>query len=1270
MSNTHDYSTLFYLNPLPHWVYDIDTFEILDVNQATIDLYGYSRQEFLTLSIKDLRPEEEMPKLMEVHKDIHKHEGNKHYGTFTHKKKDGTIIRVETNGHRIEFQGRDCFMVICQDVTDKEKHFRQSKEALHVMDASMDVICSIDEQGRFVSVSRAALDVWGYQPEELVGKPYLDLVYEDDKEKTSQTAVEIMSGKSVTTFQNRYVKNNGEIAYNIWSARWDATTKTMYAIARDAHEKRKIDEVLIESEQRFKALVQEGSDLIAILDVDGNYKYVSPTSLPILGFTPEVFLGKSPFEFIHPEDIEKTMQSLGKIANQNRVAVEPFRFKNKDGEWHWIETVLTNMLDNPSIEGIVANSRDITSQKNEEQRLKLMESVVTYTNDAVLITEAEPQDEPGPKIVYVNEAFTKMTGYTADEVIGKSPRLLQGPKTDKKELLRLGKALRNWEPCEATLINYKKNGEAFWINFSMTPVADEKGWYTHWISVEHDVTAAKNEQLQKELLSEISAVFNEGTTLNSSLEHLCHLIANYGEFNFCEIWLPNLHQKALRLSAYANMDSAAKKFHKHSKRMEEMAFNVGLPGKVWTSKASVIWEDIENNEFFIRNKAAQKAGLKTVLGIPLMHQDDIVGVLVVGSIETNAQINQYQSILAKMETVIGSEINRKRLESELHHLFDTLPDVICVTDEKGRFLKMNKAGYELLGSNEHDVIGNTIETFAHPLDKTIFNLKRKKAKKENQNNFSFQNSYITKKKEILWLNWNCNLIKSEGLIYATAKNITDEKKLQELVTDASKMARIGGWEVDLVSKRVHWSKILYEIHETNPETFVPTPENTVLFFREDYQEKVTNIITEAVNTRSSFDFEAPIITGNKNQLWVRSVGTTEFVEEQCVRIFGSFQDITQRKETELRLKSITDDLPGVAFQYYMYPDGTGKFESVSEASRKIWGISPQDCEKDDAIVWDQIKKGGDYDVLSEEIQQSINTLSQWHGKWRNVMPNGELRWHEGYGTPYKLSNGTILFNTMVFDITDEVKLGNLYDETSRLSKIGSWELDLTNQGNTDGMYWSPVVREIIEVDANYDASLSGGIEFYTEESKVVVKKAIEQLIEKGIDYDLEVLLITKTGKEKWVRIIGKSERINEVCTKIFGSIQDIHVTKSTKLRLQEILGSISDAFLALDEDWNFIYFNKEAENILNKKSSEVIGKRIWDVLPYIKGTELERVYHEVAKTGNPMSFEYLSPKSKSWFEINVYPSIGGVSTALKAFPSLSPSSSFLPCRRRTARETP
>src|SRR5690606_5107526 len=123
-----------------------------------------------------------------------------------------------------------------------------------------------------------------------------------------------------------------------------------------------------------------------------------------------------------------------------------------------------------SIQQLISVSRDITAQKEEEQKLKLLESVITNTNDAVMITEAEPFDEPGPRIIYVNEAFTKMTGYTSKEVIGKTPRILQGPNSDRTELARLGKALRNWESCEITVVNYKKNGEEFWINMSVTPV--------------------------------------------------------------------------------------------------------------------------------------------------------------------------------------------------------------------------------------------------------------------------------------------------------------------------------------------------------------------------------------------------------------------------------------------------------------------------------------------------------------------------------------------------------------------------------------------------------------------------------------------------------------------------------------------------------------------------------------------------------------------------------------------------------------------------------
>ena len=130
-------------------------------------------------------------------------------------------------------------------------------------------------------------------------------------------------------------------------------------------------------------------------------------------------------------------------------------------------------------------------EASNTERLRLLESVVVHANDAVLITEAEPIDLPGPRIVYCNAAFTKTTGYTEAEVLGRTPRILQSPQVDRPALDRLRRALQAWEPVEVELLNVRKDGTEFWVELSIVPVADETGWFTHWVSVQRDVTGRK-----------------------------------------------------------------------------------------------------------------------------------------------------------------------------------------------------------------------------------------------------------------------------------------------------------------------------------------------------------------------------------------------------------------------------------------------------------------------------------------------------------------------------------------------------------------------------------------------------------------------------------------------------------------------------------------------------------------------------------------------------------------------------------------------------------
>lgn len=130
---------------------------------------------------------------------------------------------------------------------------------------------------------------------------------------------------------------------------------------------------------------------------------------------------------------------------------------------------------------------------------ELLSRLAEMTEDVILITDTESIDEPGPRIVYVNPAFTRMTGYSAEEVMGLTPRVLQGPKTCPVTRARIRDALQQWQPIRCELLNYRKDGSEFWSELSITPVADHSGLYRYWVAVQRDVSQAK--QRERELVN-------------------------------------------------------------------------------------------------------------------------------------------------------------------------------------------------------------------------------------------------------------------------------------------------------------------------------------------------------------------------------------------------------------------------------------------------------------------------------------------------------------------------------------------------------------------------------------------------------------------------------------------------------------------------------------------------------------------------------------------------------------------------------------------------
>lgn len=261
---------------------------------------------------------------------------------------------------------------------------------------------------------------------------------------------------------------------------------------------------ILESNERYDIVAKATSDTIWDWKIEDDSFLWNKGIQGVFGYKKEDvgMTSKWWFERIHPEDSLKMSVKLYSFLEQKTEKwQDEYRFQCADGSYKYVfdRGFLVKDKEGKPIRMIGA-IQDVTKQKEEEQRLRLLETVITQTKDAVMITDIDTSNEVIPNIIFVNSAFTDMTGFKSEEVIGKSPVMFFGPKSDILEFDKLKTAIQEYKECFVETISYKKNGEEFWINFSMIPVTNKDGEHSHWISIQRDVTEEKNKVKEREQL--------------------------------------------------------------------------------------------------------------------------------------------------------------------------------------------------------------------------------------------------------------------------------------------------------------------------------------------------------------------------------------------------------------------------------------------------------------------------------------------------------------------------------------------------------------------------------------------------------------------------------------------------------------------------------------------------------------------------------------------------------------------------------------------------
>lgn len=314
-----------------------------------------------------------------------------------------------------------------------------------------------------------------------------------------------------------------------------ATGVLLLYLHRVADERRNQQTRMLQQQQeqeqllhRLNAVLESIADGFVTLDTELRFTYVNDAAVTVLQRSDETVLGQ------RIQDNWLVKQSPSVIDSAQRVLLkhqpEILKVEAATGAWYSVSFY-------PFEGGMSVYFRDITQEQQAQQELTLLRMAVSRLNDVIIITEAEPLTYPGPRIVFVNEAFERITGYSKEEVIGKSPRLLQGPDTSPAEMKRIGNALKQWQTVRGELLNYRKNGEAFWFELDIVPLADETGWFTHWVAVERDITQQKELQLQLQHIQRMESVgqltggiahdFNNLlTVINGNLELLVEQLEN------------------------------------------------------------------------------------------------------------------------------------------------------------------------------------------------------------------------------------------------------------------------------------------------------------------------------------------------------------------------------------------------------------------------------------------------------------------------------------------------------------------------------------------------------------------------------------------------------------------------------------------------------------------------------------------------------------------------------------------------------------------------
>ncbi|MDQ6904615.1 MAG: PAS domain S-box protein, partial [Bacteroidota bacterium] len=416
------YRLLFHKSPIPKWVYDLDTLKILDVNETAIFLYGYTREEFLSMTINDLKPPKDSVKMHDTRENTKQQEGLIHFGVFTQIKKDKSRIKADVSGHKLSFMNRECMMIASNDVTEKERVLQKFKEN----EAKLLSAQKIAKLGYWQKTSNPdslywsaeVYNIWGVSSDsfDLTYESFFEAIHPDDKEAFAVEQAAALAGQVDLDHEHRIILPDGSVKWVHEKGKLvkDEEGKVIVfeGTVQDITDNKLAHEKLLLSEARHKGIVESQTNYVTRTDLDGKFTYVNHKLIKDFSWVyPDYqMIGNdsllSVCEHHRPRVIKTVEKCFAQLNKVFQVEIDKLRKGGGIITTLWDFICLTDSTGKPT--EIQCVGIDISDRKKAEEALKKSNTRYEYvskaTSDAIWDWDLETN------VIYHGEGFKTLFG--------------------------------------------------------------------------------------------------------------------------------------------------------------------------------------------------------------------------------------------------------------------------------------------------------------------------------------------------------------------------------------------------------------------------------------------------------------------------------------------------------------------------------------------------------------------------------------------------------------------------------------------------------------------------------------------------------------------------------------------------------------------------------------------------------------------------------------------------------------------------------------------